>query len=329
MPSVNGMRVRPGLGGGLALDDLQVQRQRRQTAEHAEADHGVGGGAHRERAVAEQVQRQDGVGLGVPLGQDERRDTEHADDVAGHRPRGVPAPDAALLGDHQQRHQRDDERQRTRVVDLVVDPLQRRQVQHARDDDDREDPDGHVDEEDPAPARDPEDGLRPREEPADHGTEHRRGAEHREEVALVAGALPGGDEVTEDRDRERHEATGAEALDAAVDRQLVHRVGGAGQQRAHHEDRDRDQVQRLAAVDVGELAVQRRRDRRGQQVRGGHPRLQGQTVQVVADGPDGRRDDRLVERGEEHAEHQAAEDREDLTVRRGHERLPFGGGGVL
>ena len=174
---------------------------------------------------------------------------------------------------------------------------------------------------------DPEDGLRAREEPADHRTEHRRRAEHREEVGLVAGALPGRDEVAEDRDRQRHEATGAEALDAAVGRQLVHRVGRAGQQRADDEDRDRDHVQRLAAVDVGELAVQRRRDRRGQQVRRGHPRLQGQAVQVVADGPDRRRDDGLVERGEEHAEHQAAEDREDLAVRRRRRTCRRGVGG--
>ena len=326
MPRVNGMRVRPACGRGLALDDLQVQRQRREAAEHAQADHRVGGRAHRERAVPEQVQRQDRVGLGVPLGQQERPDAEHTDHVAGHRAGRVPAPDAALLGDHQQRHQRDDERERARVVDLVVDAPQRGQVQHAGDDDDREDADGHVDEEHPPPARDPEDRLRAREEPADDGAEHRRGAEDGEEVALVAGALPGGDEVAEDRDRERHEATRAEALHAAVDRQLVHRVRGAGQQRADHEDRDRDQVQRLAAVDVGELAVQRRRDRGRQQVGGGHPRLQGQAVQVVADGPDGRRDDRLVERGEEHAEHEPAEDGEDLAVRRGDERLRFGGG---
>ena len=77
---------------------------------------------------------------------------------------------------------------------------------------------------------------------------------------------------------------------------------------------DREQEERLAAVDVGQLAVQRGRDRRGDEERGGRPGLQREAVEVVGDGPDRGGDDGLVERGEEHAHHQADEDGQDLPV---------------
>src|SRR5262249_39600283 len=70
----------------------------------------------------------------------------------------------------------------------------------------------------------------------------------------------------------------------------------------------------LATVDVAELAVDRRRDGRGDQVRRGDPRLHGQAVEVIGDGADRGRDDGLVERTEEHPHHQPGDDREDLPV---------------
>src|SRR3984957_12408557 len=75
--------------------------------------------------------------------------------------------------------------------------------------------------------------------------------------------------------------------------------GQGGQRRADHEDHDRQHEQPLAAVDVRQLAEQRRGDRRGDQERGGHPGLRLEVVQVVADRLDRGRDDGLVERGKE------------------------------
>ena len=96
--------------------------------------------------------------------------------------------------------------------------------------------------------------------------------------------------------------------------QLVHRVGEAAEHRADDEDADGEQVERPPAVEVGQLAVQRRGDRRGDQERRRRPGLQVVALQVVGDGADRGRDDGLVERGQEHAEHEAGEDRDDLAV---------------
>ena len=96
--------------------------------------------------------------------------------------------------------------------------------------------------------------------------------------------------------------------------ELVHRLGERARHRADDEDRDRGEEERLAAVDVGELAVQRRRDRARDEERRGGPGLLGQPAEVVGDRADRRGDDVLVERGQEHAEQQPDQDRQDLAV---------------
>ena len=74
---------------------------------------------------------------------------------------------------------------------------------------------------------------------------------------------------------------------------------------------DRDQQERAAAVDVGELAEQRRRRGRGEQIGGDDP---GQIVDVaktLADRRQSRRDDGLFQRGEKHRQHDAGDDGAD------------------
>ena len=78
--------------------------------------------------------------------------------------------------------------------------------------------------------------------------------------------------------------------------------------------RDREQEERPPPVDVGQLAVQRRGDRRRDEERRGRPRLQVEAVQVVGDGPGGRGHDGLVQRGQEHAHHQADQNGDDLPM---------------
>jgi hypothetical protein len=181
----------------------------------------------------------------------------------------------------------------------------------------RSDADRHVDEEDPAPAGDAEDRGGACEETAEHRAEDARGAEDGQEVALVLGALTRRHDVADDRQREREQAAGADALESPERGQLVHRVREGGQQRAENEDGDREDEERPAAVDVAQLAVQRRHDRRGDEVGGRRPGLDAQAVEVVRDGADRRRDDRLVERGQEHPRHQTGEDDDDLPVGEG------------
>ncbi len=145
----------------------------------------------------------------------------------------------------------------------------------------------------------------PGEEAAGDRAEHARGGEDGHEVAGVLGALARGDDVADDREHQGEQAAGAEALHGAERREHVHRGGERARGRADDEHRDREQEQLLAAVEVAELAVDRRGDRRGDQVGRRHPGLDREAVQVVGDGADRRTDDGLVERREEHAQQQA------------------------
>jgi hypothetical protein len=67
-------------------------------------------------------------------------------------------------------------------------------------------------------------------------------------------------------------------------------------------------------VNVGELAVERRYRRAGQQIRGDHPR---QLLEVAEMPPDGRqrgRDDGLVQRAQEHRQHDADDNRANFRM---------------
>jgi hypothetical protein len=106
-----------------------------------------------------------------------------------------------------------------------------------------------------------------------------------------------------------HQAAGAEALEAAEQHELGHRLRGARQRGARQEDHDRDLEELLAPVHVAELSVERRRGRGGQQVARDHPGEVVHAAQVADDRGQSGGHDRLVERGQQHAEHQRAEDR--------------------
>ena len=98
------------------------------------------------------------------------------------------------------------------------------------------------------------------------------------DVALVAAALARGDEVAHRRHRQGHQPAGGEALDAAHNDELREVLGGAAQRRGDDERRQRDLQQPLAAVAVAELAPQRRRGRRGDDVRRDDPRDVGEAA---------------------------------------------------
>ena len=100
----------------------------------------------------------------------------------------------------------------------------------------------------------------------------------------------------------------AEALDRASGDEHPHRGREAADDRPCREERDAEQEERTTTVDVGELAVERDRHGRAEHVRGEHPRVVLESAQVVCDLRKGGGDDRLVERCEQHAEHEAEED---------------------
>ncbi len=219
------------------------------------------------------------------------------------QPTSLTADQAEQQAGHAADHERGAE-----VVDAVLAPDVLEPVQRAVGDDQRDDAQRDVDEEDPVP------GQVVDEEPAEQRTGDRGDGEHRAEVALVATPLPRGDDVADDRERQRHETAGAEALDAPRRDELPHLGGQPGQHRADEEHDDGEAEHRLAAVEVGDLAVQGRGRRRGQQVGRDHP---GQVLQATEVADDRRQrggHDRLVERGQQHAGHQPGKDHQDLPV---------------
>ena len=131
--------------------------------------------------------------------------------------------------------------------------------------------------------------------------------------ALVAPALAGRDQVTDDRHHADHQAAGAEALDGAEGDQLHHAVLRAAEHpepaMPHSAEPTRKmtiEVRKtdLAAVQVTELAPDRGGDGGAQDVRGDHP---GEVVEPaeLADDPRQRgADDHVVEHREHHRDHQ-------------------------
>ena len=200
-----------------------------------------------------------------------------------------------------------------------VDPVRltaERELQDGRGHDEGHDADGKVDVEDPPPRQ--VFGEHPAEQrPGDRGQ-----GEGGSEVALVAAPLPGRDDVGDDRHGHGHEPAGPQALDAPEGDQLAHVLAESGQCRADQEDHDGELEDALAPELVGQLAVERGGDGRRQQVGGHHPAHVVETVEAVDDGRQRGADDGLVEGGQEHAEHQAAEDDQDLAVAEGHHRAP-------
>ncbi len=158
---------------------------------------------------------------------------------------------------------------------------------------------------------DPED-QRPMQMLGQHAAQHRaadRGrGEHRADITLVAAALLRRHDIGDDGLRQRHQPAAAEALQGAPEDQRGHRRRHRASHGAGDENHDRGQHDRAPAVDVGELAVERRRRGRGQQIGGHHPGQALDVVEGAAHGRQGGRDDGLIERAEKHRQHQADDD---------------------
>jgi hypothetical protein len=94
---------------------------------------------------------------------------------------------------------------RTRQVDRVL-PGTDRDAQDGRDDGERDDPDGEVDVEDPAPAQ------MLGEQAAEQRPENAARPEDRTEQALVLAPFAGRDEVADDRHRQHHQPAATDTL---------------------------------------------------------------------------------------------------------------------
>ena len=159
-----------------------------------------------------------------------------------------------------------------------------------------------------------------REEAADQRPGDARDAEDAAEQPDVAAALAWRDDVADRRLGAHHQPAAAEPLNRAERDQLAHALGGAAERRADEEEHQGGLEHELAAVEVAELAVERCHDRDRQQVRGDDPGEVVEPAELAHDRRQRRRDDRLVERRQEHDQHQRPNHREHAAppeVRRG------------
>ena len=149
-------------------------------------------------------------------------------------------------------------------------------------------------------------------------TERRTGEARRHpdaaHIGLVAAALARRDRVAENGLRQRENAAAADPLQAAGEDERDHvgrdRAGGG----AGDEDADAREHHGAPPVDVAELAVERRDHGGGQQIGGHHPRQQLEVAEVAPDGRQRGGDDGLVERGQEHRQHEAEHDGADVAM---------------
>ena len=110
------------------------------------------------------------------------------------------------------------------------------------------------------------------EQAAEHRTKNAGAHEHHRRVALRHRALARRKQVGDDGLRDRDKPAAADPLQGAADDQDPDRRRQRAGERADNENPDRQQHDGAAAVDVGELAEQRRRRRRGDEGRRSPPR---------------------------------------------------------
>ena len=232
-----------------------------------------------------------------------------ADGEVGPLVRDAGGREARLVGQpDEQERDRDREHAAAEEVDVPVGVRPANGGQQPPDDDQADDADRDVDEEDPVPA-----GV-VGEQAADGRAEDERQPEDGAEQALVTAALGRAEQVADDGQRDREQRAGADALQATEDDQLLHGLAQARQGGADQEHGDPEHQQRLAAEQVGQLAVEGDGDRGREQVDRDDPRVQLVAVQIGDDLRQGGADDGLVERAEEQREQHRAEDFELLPM---------------
>src|SRR5919202_2683261 len=116
------------------------------------------------------------------------------------------------------------------------------EVEDIAGDDQRDDADGDVHVEDPAP------GGVIGEEPTEQRTHNTGEPEGRTNVALVASTLPRRDDIADDRLRQHDQPATTDALQRPKGDELPHILGKPGECRADQKDHNRELKEMLPAV---------------------------------------------------------------------------------
>ena len=133
------------------------------------------------------------------------------------------------------------------------------------------------------------------------------------DVAQIAAALARGDDVGDDGHGQRHHAARAQALEGPEGDQLAHVLGQTTQGRAGQKGHDRGQEDRLATIEVADLAPDRRGGGGGEQVSGDHPGQVVEATEVADDGGQSGRNDGLIEGAQQHREQEPAKCEQNLA----------------
>ena len=94
----------------------------------------------------------------------------------------------------------------------------------------------------------------------------------------------------------RADRAGAQTLNEAEDDERQHAPGEAAHRRAHDEQRRSGEEHALAAIDVGQPAIDRRARGLCQQIGGEDPAEEMEAAEIADDGRHGSADDRRFER---------------------------------
>ena len=165
----------------------------------------------------------------------------------------------------------------------------------------RKQPKGYVEPEDHRPVqvlRNDAAERRPRNPGDDPGRAH---------IGLVAAALTRGNHVGDGGLRERHDSAASDSLQRSAGNQHRHIRRRSGHHGSRQKQADRHQHHGAAPMDVGKLAIERRHNGRRQQISDNDP---GKVLEVAEVAPDRRQcsgDDGLIERRQEHCQHQPIE----------------------
>ena len=138
---------------------------------------------------------------------------------------------------------------------------------------------------------------------AEHRASGARQGEHRSEIATEAAALAWQHVLADDGLRRGHEATATESLQGARNNERVQRWRQCAGNRGQCEDRQCRQQQPATTKAVPQMSVDRRRNRRRQEIRHHHPGQIGDAAHRAGDGRQRARENRLVRRRQEHRHH--------------------------
>ncbi|OIQ69549.1 hypothetical protein GALL_488470 [mine drainage metagenome] len=300
------------MGGAGRMADLQIDRQEEHQREHRRGKQHDGGAAPGDRTLAQQLQRQERVRQRALAAQQQPAQQQRG---AGHRDAGQRNPGEAVPGQRQpQQRQRGAGREQQHAGRVVPLPglhmaLAARQPQHPPR---RQRGQRQIGGEQPAPA--PATDDQPAEHRAGDAGEH----EHHAEPGLEARTLAWRHDLADQRLAHHHQPAAAQALQHARADQPPHAAGRGARQRAQREQRQRGEQRVAAAVAVAQPTVQRRHDGRRQQVTDRDPGAVAQIAEFARDRRSRRRQQRLVDRGEEDRQHhrgeQAHERRQRNTV---------------